>query len=284
MVEDRSLLLVHAHPDDESIVTGATMAKYVAEGAHVTLVTCTRGEEGEIVDPALAHLTPGESLAAHRMEELAIACAALGVRDHRYLGGPGRFRDSGMMGTPPNDASNSFWRADLDEAAQLLVEIIHEVRPQVVITYDEVGAYGHPDHIKAHQVTVAALERAVVPVAKLYYTATPKSVLAKGLAHLRERADEIAFELPASVEDYPFGVPDELVTTRVDGREHYPAKMAALRAHRSQISVDGPFFALADDVGQEAFGFEHFRIARGKVGDDSGPNGWEQELFAGVGG
>ena len=104
---DRRLLLVHAHPDDESIVSGATMAKYAAEGADVTLVTCTRGEEGEIVDSELAHLVPGESLAAHRMEELAIACAALGVRDHRYLGGAGRFRDSGMMGTPPNDLPDS---------------------------------------------------------------------------------------------------------------------------------------------------------------------------------
>ena len=281
---ERRLLLVHAHPDDESIVTGATMAKYAAEGAHVTLVTCTRGEEGEIVDSELGHLVPGESLATHRMEELAIACAALGVRDHRYLGGAGRFRDSGMMGTPPNDVPNSFWRADLDEAAELLVEIIREVRPQVVITYDERGDYGHPDHIKAHQVTVAALDRAEVPVAKLYYTATPKSVLAKGLEHLREKRDDLNFELPDSVDDYPFGVPDEMVTTRIDAREYYSAKMAALRAHSSQISVDGPFFALADDVGLEAWGFEHFRIARGKVGDRSGPHGWEQELFAGVDG
>src|SRR5580693_7090528 len=143
---ERSMLLVHAHPDDESIGTGATMAKYAAEGARVTLVTCTLGELGEIIPPDLRHLFPDE-LGQHRIVELDRACAALGVTDHRFLGGAGRWRDSGMMGLPDNDWDGSFWRADVDEAAGALLAIIREVRPQVIVTYDENGFYGHPDHI-----------------------------------------------------------------------------------------------------------------------------------------
>src|SRR5204863_8514171 len=147
------LLLVHAHPDDESIGSGATMARYAAEGARVTLVTCTLGEEGEIHVPAPAGLAPdaADQLGGYRIVELERACAALGVADHRLLGGAGRYRDSGMMGLPTNDHARAFWRADLDEAAGHLVEIIREVRPQVMITYDENGFYGHPDHIPAHR-------------------------------------------------------------------------------------------------------------------------------------
>src|ERR1700719_799338 len=147
--DDRRLLLVHAHPDDESIGTGATMARYAAEGARVTLVTCTLGELGEIIPPSLAHLAAGKEdrLGEYRTGELAAACEALGVQDHRFLGGPGRWRDSGMMGDPANDNPASFWQADLTEAARDLVAIMRETRPQVVITYDENGGYGHPDHI-----------------------------------------------------------------------------------------------------------------------------------------
>src|ERR1700758_3949541 len=130
-----SLLLVHAHPDDESIGTGATMAKYAAEGARVTLVTCTLGELGEIIPPALHYLLPDE-LGEYRIGELEAACEALGVTDHRFLGGAGRWRDSGMMGTPENDDPRSLWQADLDDVVLEMVRIIREVRPQVVITYD----------------------------------------------------------------------------------------------------------------------------------------------------
>jgi len=160
----KSLLLVHAHPDDETINNGATMAMYVAAGYNVTLVTCTRGEEGEILTPELAHLAADkeDGLAAIREVELANASAALGVKDFRFLGAPThRYRDSGMMGTPPNDRPDVFWQADLDAAAQHLVDIILEVKPQVLVTYDEFGGYGHPDHIQAHRVAMRAAELAI---------------------------------------------------------------------------------------------------------------------------
>ena len=156
------LLLVHAHPDDESIGTGATMAKYAAEGAGVTLVTCTLGELGQIIPPELAHLAAdsGRGLGEYRIGELAAACAELGVTDHRFLGGPGRWRDSGMMGLPSNDDPGCFWQADVDEAARELLSVIREVRPQVLISYDDNGFYGHPDHIQAHRVAWRAFEMA----------------------------------------------------------------------------------------------------------------------------
>src|SRR5919202_3404026 len=158
----RRLLLVHAHPDDESISTGASMAKYAASGALVTLVTCTLGEEGEVLVPELAHLAADrdDGLGQHRIGELAAAMEALGVRDHRFLGGPGRWRDSGMMGTPANDRPDCFWRADFEEATRELVAVMREVRPQVVVTYDENGFYGHPDHIQAYRIAVRAFEQA----------------------------------------------------------------------------------------------------------------------------
>jgi N-acetyl-1-D-myo-inositol-2-amino-2-deoxy-alpha-D-glucopyranoside deacetylase len=290
----RRMLLVHAHPDDETIGTGATMARYAAEHTLVTLVTCTLGEEGEIVVPELAHLASdrGDDLGRHRIEELAVACEALGVTDHRFLGGPGRWRDSGMMGTPPNDDPRCLWQADLDQAILELVRVVREVRPHVVITYDENGGYGHPDHIRAHQITVAAVEAAADPayardgsepwqVAKLYATALPRSVIQQGIEHFREAGGDSGFlSGVASADEVPFAVPDELVTTRIDAREHLAAKVAALRAHRTQISVDGPFFALADGVGQETFGVEHYRLLRGDLGSSDGER--EDDLFAGL--
>jgi N-acetyl-1-D-myo-inositol-2-amino-2-deoxy-alpha-D-glucopyranoside deacetylase len=194
----RRLLLVHAHPDDETIGTGATMARYAAEGALVTLVTCTLGEEGEVLVPELEHLAADrdDALGAHRVEELAAAMEALRVEDHRFLGGPGRWRDSGMIGTPANEHPRCFWQADLDEAVRELVAVVREVRPQVVVTYDDNGGYGHPDHIQAHRVTVAAVDAAGDPgyapevgepwqASKLYWTAVPRSVLQAGIDHLR---------------------------------------------------------------------------------------------------
>src|SRR5882757_1289683 len=162
---DRRLLLVHAHPDDESINNGATMARYAAEGAQVTLVTCTLGEEGEVIPPGLAHLAPDREggLGPYRIGELAAAMKELGVTDHRFLGGPGRYRDSGMMGTEQNRRPGAFWSADVDEAAGHLVEVIREVRPQVLVTYDPDGGYGHPDHIQAHRVAMRAAELAAQP-------------------------------------------------------------------------------------------------------------------------
>jgi N-acetyl-1-D-myo-inositol-2-amino-2-deoxy-alpha-D-glucopyranoside deacetylase len=284
----RRLLLVHAHPDDESIETGATMAACAAGGTAVTLVTCTRGELGEVIPPGLAHLTAGsgDDLGAHRTGELAAACAALGVRDHRFLGGPGRWRDSGMMGLPANDAPGCFWRADVTEAAAELAAVIREVRPQVAVSYDERGYYGHPDHIQAHRATRRAIAFAAAAtgdawqVAKFYATAMPRSVLAEAVK--LGGAAPPGFSEVRSVVDLPFGVPDEQVTTEIDGTAHLAAKIAAMRAHATQIAVGGEFFALSDRVGQRIDGREYYTLLAGRRGPGSGPHGYEQDLFAGL--
>jgi N-acetyl-1-D-myo-inositol-2-amino-2-deoxy-alpha-D-glucopyranoside deacetylase len=292
-VNDRRLLLVHAHPDDESIGTGATMAKYAAQGAGVTLVTCTLGELGEIIPPELADLAwdKQNKLGEYRIGELNAACAALGVTDHRFLGGPGRWHDSGMMGTPSNDWDGVFWRADVDEAARVLLEVIKEVRPQVMVTYDDNGFYGHPDHIQAHRVAWRAFELADGSVTKFYATAVPKSVLFEGIkARQAERAagGEVGdgagsrFEHVESIDDLPFGVADDQVSTEIDARDYLDAKVAAMRAHASQIAVDSPFFALSDGVGQRAFGIEYYTLLAGPRGAGPGPHGRESDLFAGI--
>ncbi|HEY7144130.1 MAG TPA: N-acetyl-1-D-myo-inositol-2-amino-2-deoxy-alpha-D-glucopyranoside deacetylase [Streptosporangiaceae bacterium] len=279
--EGRSLLLVHAHPDDESIETGATMARYAAEGARVTLVTCTLGELGEVIPAGLAHLAAGreDRLGGYRAGELAAACAALGVRDHRFLGGAGRWRDSGMMGLDTNLAPGCFWRADVDEAAGLLLEVIREVRPQVLVSYDENGFYGHPDHIQAYRVTRRAFGLAGGQVAKLYATAVPLSALAGAIS----LGGGTSFTQVGSVADLPYGVPDAAVTTRIDAGRHLPAKLAAMRAHATQVSVDGPFFALSDNVGVRASGQEHYTLLAGPRGPGGWPDGREADLFAGIG-
>ncbi len=294
---ERRLLLVHAHPDDESIYTGATMAKYAAEGARVTLVTCTLGELGEIIPPRLAHLAAGreDRLGQHRIGELDAACRALGVTDHRFLGGPGRWRDSGMMGTPENDDPRCFWRADVDEAARELAAVIREVRPQVLVTYDANGFYGHPDHIQAHRVSRRAVQLAAVapspwPVSKFYATAMPLSALTEGIEAVRARAASgqgrvaSVFDLPGSVADFPFGVRDDQVTTEIDGSEYLPAKLAAMRAHATQIDVDGVFFALSNHVAQRVSVIEHYTLlpSRGPGAPARAVPHGEHDLFDGV--
>jgi N-acetyl-1-D-myo-inositol-2-amino-2-deoxy-alpha-D-glucopyranoside deacetylase len=291
----RRILLVHAHPDDETIGNGVTMAKYAAEGAHVTLVTCTLGEEGEVLVPELAHLAADkdDQLGQHRIGELATAMEALGVRDHRFLGGPGRFRDSGMMGLPTNDRPDTFWQADLDMAAGLLVDVIREVRPQVVVTYDENGGYGHPDHIQAHRVATYAVALAAVPsfrrdlgvahdVEKVYWGAMSASRVRQGLRDLRDAGDLTTFEGMDPDGELPkFMVSDEDLTTMIDADDYAAAKMDAMRAHATQIAVDGPFFALSNNKGNEIWGTEFFRIAKGTPGP-AGPEGLETDLFAGL--
>jgi N-acetyl-1-D-myo-inositol-2-amino-2-deoxy-alpha-D-glucopyranoside deacetylase len=243
---DQRLLLVHAHPDDESIYTGATMAKYAAEGARVTLVTCTLGELGEVIPPSRAYLAAEkeDGLGEYRIGELAAACAELGVTDHRFLGGPGRWRDSGMMGTEGNDDPRCFWRADVDQAARALLDVIAEVRPQVLLTYDAHGAYGHPDHIQAHRVAWRACELAGPDAPeKFYATATLESGLA---------------------------------TTEVEASAWFGRKLAAMRAHATQITVDPPFFALSDGVRRPASGTEYYTLLAGP----RGPGLREAGLFA----
>jgi N-acetyl-1-D-myo-inositol-2-amino-2-deoxy-alpha-D-glucopyranoside deacetylase len=293
---DRRLLLVHAHPDDETIVSGATMARYAADGAHVTLVTCTLGEEGEILVPELERLAADEAdqLGGYRIGELAEAMRHLGVTDHRFLGGAGRFRDSGMMGVPANDKPRAFWRAAtdavvFDEAVGHAVAVIREVRPQVLVTYDENGDYGHPDHIMAHRVAMSAVDRAADPsygegepwqVAKVYWTATPKSVMRAEFEALADQAESL-FGV-ADPDELPWGVDDELITTRIDAPAFGNAKGEALAAHRTQITVDGPFFALSNNLGREVLAVEHFILVRGDLAGERDENGWETDLFAGV--
>ncbi|HEV7204580.1 MAG TPA: N-acetyl-1-D-myo-inositol-2-amino-2-deoxy-alpha-D-glucopyranoside deacetylase [Jatrophihabitans sp.] len=295
MTNGRRLLLVHAHPDDESITTGATMAHYAASGAAVTLVTCTLGEEGEILPPELARLESAQAdqLGGYRIGELSAAMAALGVRDHRFLGGAGRFRDSGMIGTPPNEHPRAFWRAAGDEAVFAdavaeLVAVVREVRPHVVVTYDDNGDYGHPDHIMAHRVTTAAVAAAADPahpgdepwsVPKSYWTATPRSSLAAGFEAVRGRP-ELPFRA-AGAEELSFGVADDVVTTTIDASAALPAKTAALEAHRTQLAVQDGFFALTNLIGRVIDGVEHFRLVLGTLGE-VGPDGRERDLFAGI--
>ncbi|MFJ9801900.1 N-acetyl-1-D-myo-inositol-2-amino-2-deoxy-alpha-D-glucopyranoside deacetylase [Streptomyces wuyuanensis] len=287
----RRLLLVHAHPDDESINNGATMARYAAEGALVTLVTCTLGEEGEVIPPGLAHLAADEddTLGAHRTGELAAAMKELGVRDHRFLGGAGRFRDSGMMGVPQNRRPGAFWNTPVDEAAPYLVEVIRSVRPQVLITYDPQGGYGHPDHIQAHRVAMRAAELAADPafrsdlgepygIAKIYWNRVPRSVAEEGFARLR--AANVEFPGVADIDDIPGVVGDADVTAEIDGSGYAAQKAAAMRSHATQIAVDGPFFALSNDLGQPLFTTEYYQLVRGTSGAPAGER--ERDLFAGT--
>ncbi len=283
---DRRLLLVHAHPDDESIGTGATMAHYAAAGAHVTLVTCTLGEEGEIHVPALAQLGAAEAdqLGGYRIGELAAACAALGVTDHRFLGGAGRYRDSGMMGMATNEHPRAFWQADLDTAAGYLVEVIREVRPQVLVTYDQDGFYGHPDHIQAHRVAMRAVELAAaegIAPAKVYWTAMPRSVLDAGLETFTESSDN-PFAGIESADELPFGTPDAEIAARIDGTDQHAAKEAAMRAHATQIPANSWLYSIAGNFGGEFMGVEYFTLAVGEKGPGAGPYGWEDDLFAGI--
>jgi len=296
VIADRRLLLVHAHPDDETINSGATMARYVAEGASVTLLTCTLGEEGEVLVPELAQLAADQAdqLGGYRIWELRGAMAALGVSDIRFLGGAGRYRDSGMMGTPANEHPRAFWNADLDEAVAHAVAVVREVRPQVLVTYDENGGYGHPDHIQAHRVAMAAVEVAADAtyrpdlgrpwdVAKVYWCCVPRSVLQRGLDALAATGAESPFEGVDSADDVPFAVSDQDVTAAVDGGAYVDRKDAAMRSHPTQITVDGPFFALSNNLGQQVLGTEYYRLVRGRRGPaGSGSDGWEDDLFAGL--
>jgi N-acetyl-1-D-myo-inositol-2-amino-2-deoxy-alpha-D-glucopyranoside deacetylase len=284
MVE-RRLLFVHAHPDDEATSTGATMAHYARQGATVTLVTCTRGELGEIVAPELTGLLDEdpEGLAGQRESELADALGHLGVHRQHWLGGCGRWRDSGMAGRPDNEHPAAFARADPDEAVRALVAILRAERPQVVVTYDANGGYGHPDHIQANRVTMAALDPAADPgfapelgepwrVAKVYWTTLARSLI-------RHAVDA---GLLSDLEQVPDSLPDEEITTVLDGRDLLDIKIKAMRAHRSQVNLeDGPFATVTK---LPEFAVECYVLVRGERGPGSGVHDWEDDLFAGLGG
>lgn len=279
------------------------MAKYAAQGAHVTLVTCTLGEMGEVLVPELAHLAADreDRLGQHRIGELAAAMQVLGVTDHRFLGGPGRYRDSGMAESadggamaPAEVRPDSFWRADLLEASDHLVEVIREVRPQVLTTDDQFGAYGHPDHVQAHRVAMYAALLAAVPsyrldlgpaweIPKIYWNAMSESRLREGLRLLRDMGDKTTFEgmepdgpLP------PFVTPDKWLTAGVDGMDYVDKKLKAMAAHATQIALDGPFFALSNNLGNMVWGIEFYRLVKGLPGAPDPETGLENDLFAGL--
>ncbi|XVS65293.1 N-acetyl-1-D-myo-inositol-2-amino-2-deoxy-alpha-D-glucopyranoside deacetylase [Actinosynnema sp. CA-299493] len=270
------LLLVHAHPDDESLWTGGTIARYSAMGVHVTVVTCTLGEEGEIIPPALQELTAdaADQLGGYRVAELRSACAALGVTDHRFLGGIGRWRDSGMAGVEANGHPRAFVNGSRDEQTAALSEIIASVKPQVVVTYDAFGGYGHPDHIRAHEITTAA----AADVDRVFHAVTSRAATEAGAAALAELGD-LPWRLPA--EDELAVTDDAAITTTIDISEHLVAKLRALRAHSTQISVwqDGSgraAYALSNGVAQPVVQAEYYVLAKGPAA------GAEADLFGGL--
>ena len=264
-----TLLLVHAHPDDESISTGGVMMKAKAHGHRVVLATATRGEVGEIhnMDPEATRPRLGEI----RTEELKAAGEILGVDRIEFLG----YRDSGMVDTADNKDPRSFHQARLDEAAAKLAVLIRDERPDVVVTYAEDGVYGHPDHIKAHHVTNAALElveREGWAPKKLYYTAIPRSMMEEFMKQMPEEAQSQNTNMRIA------GTPDELVTTRVDVHDYVDQKRKAFAAHVSQNDPNSWFATMASQIYEMAFGTEYYQLVRGKPGSPLP----ESDLFAGV--
>lgn len=251
-----TLLLVHAHPDDEAISTGGVMMKAKDSGHRVVLVTATRGEEGEIHNLDEAETRP--RLGEVRTEELRRAGLILGVDRQEFLG----YRDSGMAGAPSNDNPECFSRAGLHEAALRLIEILKQERPEVVVTYTPDGTYGHPDHIRAHQVTVAALEilerEEGWKPGKLYLQAISRRAL-------RELFERFGGEQADVVANRILGVNDDDITTSVDVRPYLERKRAAFAAHVSQQDPNSPFATMAAQIYEAVFGSEAFILHRGSA-------------------
>lgn len=282
--ETPRLLFVHAHPDDETLTTGATIAHYVALGADVRVVTCTLGEEGEVIGAQFAQLAvdKADQLGGYRIMELTAALAALGVGGPRFLGGAGHWRDSGMAGTPPRQQQR--WvDADAAEAVGALVDMIAEFRPHVVVTYDPDGGYGHPDHIQTHRVTtqaVAAAAQSGWTVPKFYWTVMADSALRSGLDALHDVPVEWNL---AKAEDVPYCYTDDQIDAVVDATAALPAKVAAMTAHATQVSVtaDGHTFALSNNIALPVLGQEHYVLVAGQPGARDS-RGWETDLLAGL--
>ncbi|GFG94822.1 N-acetyl-1-D-myo-inositol-2-amino-2-deoxy-alpha-D-glucopyranoside deacetylase [Mycobacterium timonense] len=296
MPETPRLLFVHAHPDDESLGTGATIAHYAARGADVRVVTCTLGEEGEVIGDRWAELAVdrADQLGGYRIGELTAALRALGVGGPRYLGGAGRWRDSGMRGTPTRHRQR-FIDAAERETVGALVALIREQRPHVVVTYDPAGGYGHPDHVHAHAVTTAAVAAAgssggasgfpgepwAVP--KFYWSVFSARAFEAGLAALTPEDLRPEWSLP-SEEEFTFGYDDGDIDAVVEtGADALAAKRAALAAHATQVVVGptGRACALSNNVALPIVGDEHYVLAAGDAGQRDG-RGWETDLLAGV--
>lgn len=293
MQETPRLLFVHAHPDDESITNGATIAHYVARGAQVQVVTCTLGEEGEVIGDQWAQLSVehADQLGGYRIGELTAALQALGLAGPVYLGGPGRWRDSGMVGAPARGRQR-FSDADHHEAVGALVEIIRAMRPHVVVTYDAGGGYGHPDHIQAHVVTTAAVAAAASDdfpgrpwsVPKFYWTVISRAAFTAGWAALGPGDLREHWIVPPPDGDFgAIGYPDHEIDAVIDDPQALPAKTAALRAHATQLTVGptGRALALSNNIALPIVTQEHYILTAGVAGDRD-ERGWETDLLAGV--
>ncbi|MDQ2650938.1 MAG: PIG-L family deacetylase [Actinomycetota bacterium] len=244
-----TLVSFHAHPDDESIQTGGTMAKAAADGHRVVLVLATRGEHGEVDD---GFLEPGESLAERRTAETARSAEVLGAARVVYLD----YLDSGMMDTPENDAPGSFWKADLDEAAERLAAVLREEQADVLTIYDDHGGYGHPDHIQVHRVGTRAAQLAGT---ERVFEATTNRDHMRRILRLAAEAGELPLdEAPDESFIDTLGSPEELITATIDVQRQVQAKRASMAAHASQISESSFFLQLPEEAFASSFGFEWY--------------------------
>jgi N-acetyl-1-D-myo-inositol-2-amino-2-deoxy-alpha-D-glucopyranoside deacetylase len=293
MQETPRLLFVHAHPDDESITNGATIAHYVARGAQVHVVTCTLGEEGEVIGDQWAQLAVdhADQLGGYRIGELTAALQALGVGAPIFLGGPGRWRDSGMAGTAPR-RQQRFIDADEREAVGALVTLIRTLRPHVVVTYDAIGGYGHPDHVQAHVVTTAAVAAAGTDdypgtpwtVPKFYWTVIARSAFTAGWEVLGPDDLRSEWVIPPADGDFGgLGYSDDEIDAVIEAPDALSAKTAALAAHATQVIVGptGRACALSNNLALPIVAQEHYILAAGAAGDRD-ERGWETDLLAGL--
>jgi LmbE family N-acetylglucosaminyl deacetylase len=255
-----TLVTFHAHPDDECIATGGVMSKAADAGHRVVLVTATRGEHGEVADGFLDH---GEQLWERRVKETEASAAILGVSRVEFLG----YVDSGMMGTPTNDAPDCFWRADIDEAAERLAAILRQEDADILTVYDDHGLYNHPDHIQVHRVGHRAAELAGTK--KVYEYSIDRDALREMVKLASQEDDMPEF-------DDNFGVPGHMITTRVDVMPWVDRKRKAMQAHASQISEQSFFLAMPPEQFAVAFGTEMFILKAAPEGTQ------ETDLFGGV--
>jgi N-acetyl-1-D-myo-inositol-2-amino-2-deoxy-alpha-D-glucopyranoside deacetylase len=297
---DRRLMLVHAHPDDETIANGVTMARHVAEGGQVSLVTCTLGEEGEVLVPELEHLGAEreDKLAPQRLAELSEAMRVLGVTDFVRLGGDGRYRDSGMAYDEQGRAiardvlrDGIFWTADLLAASNDLVALVRDRRPQVLVAYNEIGGYGHPDHVQAHRVAMYGYLLAGVPgyrpdlgepwtVDRVVWSTMSATRMREAVAQLRAAGDTETFAGFEDADDLPMVSSDAEIAAAVDGSAYVAQKLDAMRAHATQIRPDGTFFAGGKMSVDSMWSHEFYRFAAGVPFPEPG---WADDLFVGLG-
>ncbi len=275
-----TLLIVHAHPDDESISTGGVLAKYSADGVRTVLTYCTRGEAGDILNPEFVSPKPGLSITEIRAIELERAVNVLAVKSVHFLG----YRDSGMAGTPENHHPQACARADKQKATAKLVQIIRRVRPHVIVTYNEKGTYLHPDHIMANRVTLRAFKASgdrdynirekLEPwqPSKLYFTAIPLERIRRMHRIIVERGEEPGFDPEV------LGTPEENISAIIDVRRFLSRKLEALNCHLSQMNPNGIFRRMPEKLREEAMGYEHFECVLGCTPS----NGKETDLFDGL--